>query len=92
MLVLACVLVAPALGWAQGSEPAPNPPQNSQTPAQQLPDAPGEIKKKEENGNRAQAVAGKTKDAATAGLKRARDWDPDGSRESTSAETGRWLR
>lgn len=38
-------------------------------------DAPGETKKKEENGNPVQAVAGKTKEAATAGLKKARDWE-----------------
>jgi hypothetical protein len=69
--------------WAQGNEPAPNPTQGSgQAPGKELPDAPGESKKKEENGNPVQAVAGKTKDAAevtkdaaTAGLKKARDWE-----------------
>jgi hypothetical protein len=77
VLVMACLLVAmaPGLGWAQGSEPAQNPAQNSQAPAQQLPEAPGETKKKEEGGNPVQAVAGMTKDAATAGLKKARDWE-----------------
>ena len=59
LLVLVCVLGA-GLGWAQGTE---------------LPDSPGETKKKEQSGNPVGAVAGKTRGAATAGLKRARDWE-----------------
>src|ERR1700677_3850473 len=53
-----------------------NPPQTSgQMQGQSLPDAPDESKKKEENTNPVEAVADKTKDAATAGLKKARDWE-----------------
>jgi hypothetical protein len=53
-----------------------NPPQTSgQTQGQSLPDAPDESKKKEENTNPVEVVADKTKDAATAGLKKARDWE-----------------
>jgi hypothetical protein len=79
------------VGWAQGGEPAQNPPQNpnpssapsstenatpTSAPGQPLPDSPGATKeKKEESANPVQAVAGKTKDAATAGLKKARDWE-----------------
>jgi hypothetical protein len=55
-------------------------PNSGQTPAQP-PDSPGETKK-EESGNPAQVVADKTKeaaaatkDAATAGLLKARDWE-----------------
>lgn len=60
-LVLVTVLALGArFGWAQGSE---------------IPDAPGESKKKEQSGNPVQVVAGKTKDAATAGLLKARDWE-----------------
>ena len=44
-------------------------------PGKELPDAPGESKKKQENGNPVQAVAGMTKGAATAGLRKARDWE-----------------
>jgi hypothetical protein len=78
----------PAQNPAQN--PPQNPPQNpspnstpstapdsgqrsGQAPAQPLPDAPGE--KKEESANPVQAVADKTKDVATAGLKKARDWE-----------------
>jgi hypothetical protein len=62
------------LGWAQGSEPAQAPAQSSgqtsgQAPGKELPDAPGESKKKSDN----PVVI--TKDAATAGLKKARDWE-----------------
>jgi hypothetical protein len=51
-----------------------NPGQTSapQTPG---PQTSGEEPKKEENGNPVQAVAVMTKDAATAGLLRARDWE-----------------
>jgi hypothetical protein len=76
MLVVVCLLVAIAhgLAWAQGSEPGQNPGQSSgqtsgQEPGRQLPDAPDESKKKSDN----PVVI--TKDAATAGLKRARDWE-----------------
>ena len=84
-LVVAMVCaVAVELGWAQGSEPAQSPGENSsqnstqnsgQAPGQQLPDAPGESKKKEKSGNPVQQAAGMTRGAATAGLRRARDWE-----------------
>jgi len=51
--------VAVGLGWAQGKE---------------LPDSPGESKK-EESANPVAVVAGKSKDVAAAGLKKARDWE-----------------
>ena len=59
---------------AQGSEPAQTPEQSSgqtsgQVPGKELPDAPDESKKKSDN----PVVV--TKDAATAGLKKARDWE-----------------
>jgi hypothetical protein len=65
------------------TSPQTNPATDSQpAPEKQLPDAPGESKKKEESGNPVQQVedktkqaAGMTKDAATAGLKKARDWE-----------------
>jgi hypothetical protein len=79
------------VGWAQNPaenppqnpspSSAPDSTQNStqnpgQAPAQPLPDSPGETKeKKEESANPVQAVADKTKDVATAGLKKARDWE-----------------
>jgi hypothetical protein len=51
-------------------------PNAGQAAGQPLPDSPGETKeKKEESANPVQAVADKTKDAATAGLKKARDWE-----------------
>jgi hypothetical protein len=79
-----------AQGSEPAQNPAQNPPKNpspnstpstapdsgqrsGQAPAQPLPDAPGE--KKEESANPVQAVADKTKDVATAGLKKARDWE-----------------
>jgi hypothetical protein len=80
--VLAALLAGRS--WAQGNEPPPPPKENPPTPSQpqeqQLPDAPStnqkeENKKKDESGNPAQAVAGLTKDAATAGLKKAREWE-----------------
>jgi hypothetical protein len=84
VLVMVCV-AAVGVGWAQGSEPGQSPPQqkSDEKPAQaagqaagkELPDAPEESKKKEESGNPVQAVADKTKDVATAGLKKARDWE-----------------
>ena len=62
----------------QSSPSQNNPPQTSgQTSGKELPDAPDESKKKDENANPnpVQAVADKTKDAATAGLIKARDWE-----------------
>ena len=70
--------------WAQGSEPVQNSGQNSrqdsgqssgQAGGKELPDAPGASKQKEENANPVQALAGMTVGAATAGLKKARDWE-----------------
>lgn len=97
VLVLACALMMMAGGrvWAQGNEPSQNvqgeqagEPKTvpataaGQAPAQQLPDSPGESKKKDQGGNPAQMVGDKTKqaavmtkDAATAGLRKARDWE-----------------
>ena len=84
VLVIACSLVLGGreLGWAQGNEPVNNPvptpaqtpeqapaQSSGQTPAKELPDAPGESKKKSDN----PVII--TKDAATAGLKKARDWE-----------------
>jgi len=68
------------VGWAQGSEPAQNPAQSpaqssGQSPAKEIPDAPDEGKKKEQSENPVEAVAGMTVGAATAGLKKARDWE-----------------
>ncbi len=68
---------------SQSSPPQTNPPQSTppqtsgQTQGQALPDSPDESKKKDENANPnpVQAVADKTKDAATAGLIKARDWE-----------------
>lgn len=48
---------------------------SGQAAGQPLPDAPGESKKKEDSANPVQAVADKTKDVATEGLKKARDWE-----------------
>ena len=84
-LMLACALVLVAHGQAQQT----NPPQSSgQAPAKELPDAPGDAqkdtpKKEDTPGpNPVQAVEDKTKqaatatkDAATAGLLKARDWE-----------------
>jgi hypothetical protein len=73
--VLAMIwLMWTGLGWAQGNEPAQAPAQSSgqtsgQAPGKELPDAPDESKKKSDN----PVVI--TKDAATAGLKKARDWE-----------------
>jgi len=83
--VMLCLLVVMArnLVWAQGNEPAPPPPaQNSgQAPGKELPDAP-DASKKDENGNPVQQVEDKTKqvvvmtkDTATAGILKARDWE-----------------
>src|ERR1039457_3881284 len=76
LLVMVCVLVMMGRGWAQGSEPRQNPGQNptqnsGQSPGRELPDAPGVSKKKEQSGN----PVVMTRDAATAGLKKARDWE-----------------
>ncbi len=75
--------------WAQGDEPGQKQPEqsqpqasgSSQAPAQEIPDAPGETKK-DESANPVQQVEDKTKqavnmtrDAATAGLLKARDWE-----------------
>ena len=70
--VMACLLGVLGLGRAWAQEPAQTPPQNSgQATGKELPDAPGEGKKKEQNAN----PVVMTRDAATAGLKKARDWE-----------------
>jgi hypothetical protein len=81
-MVCLVVLMARPVGWAQGSAPGQSQPaqnQADQSPRQEagkeLPDAPGASQKKEQGENPVEAVAGKTKGAATAGLKKARDWE-----------------
>jgi hypothetical protein len=80
VIVMVCALGV-GVGRAQGGEPGqsstPESGQSSgQAPGKSLPDAPEASKeKKEESGNPVQAVADKTKDVATAGLKKARDWE-----------------
>ncbi|MGA8436962.1 MAG: hypothetical protein WB762_18975 [Candidatus Sulfotelmatobacter sp.] len=87
-VVIACLLMVMARGaaWAQGSEPPQKPPptptQNSgDAPVTGLPDAPGESKKAD-SANPVQQIQDKTKqavdvtkDAAQAGLIKARDWE-----------------
>ena len=82
--VLVLVLMACGRGFAQGGEPGQSPPQKSdekpsqswgQESGKELPDAPGESKRKQENGNPVQVVAGMTVGAAQTGLKKARDWE-----------------
>lgn len=86
--VMVCLLVVISWGVAraQGTEPAQNPPasppQNSgQAPGKELPDAPG-TSTKDESASPVQQVEDKTKqavdmtkDMATAGLLKARDWE-----------------
>ena len=91
VLVALCVLLATGRSrlWAQADEPGQKQPEqnqpqasgSSQAPAQEIPDAPGETKK-DESANPVQQVEDKTKqavnmtrDAATAGLLKARDWE-----------------
>jgi hypothetical protein len=67
VFVIACflVLAGRGLGWAQGGEPGQNQGQSSgQAPGTELPDSPGESKKKIRTGN-----------PLTVELKRARDWE-----------------
>jgi hypothetical protein len=72
LFVMACLFGVLGLGRAWAQEPAQTPPQNSgQGTGKELPDAPGESKKKEQSGN----PVIMTRDAATAGLKKARDWE-----------------
>jgi hypothetical protein len=67
-----CLLVVTRLGWTQSGEQGQNPAQTSgQTPGKQLPDSPGESKKKEQSGNPVEFVRHKTKHQ----LLRARDWE-----------------
>jgi len=70
VFVMACLFGVLGRAWAQ--EPAQTPAQNSgQATGKELPDAPGESKKKEQSGN----PVVMTRDVATAGLKKARDWE-----------------
>jgi hypothetical protein len=72
LFVMACLFGVLGLGRAWAQEPAQTPPQNSgQGTGKELPDAPGESKKKEQSGN----PVIMTRDAAAAGLKKARDWE-----------------
>jgi hypothetical protein len=89
-LAALCVLVVAGRSrvWAQGDEPGQKPPEQSQPQAgepgqapAQNPNAPGEPKT-DESANPVQQVEDKTKqavaatkDAATAGLLKARDWE-----------------
>lgn len=77
--VVVIVFAAVGLGWAQDGGAGQNSGQNStqnsgQGSGKELPDAPGVSKRKKEE-NPAQALAGMTRGAATAGLKKARDWE-----------------
>jgi hypothetical protein len=69
LLVMACVLVV--MGRAHGQAGQDQKPEQGK----ELPDAPGESKKKQQSGNPVGAVAGKTRGAATSGLIRARNWE-----------------
>ena len=77
VFVIACsIVIGWGRGWAQGSESGDNsvqtPSQSSaQAPGKELPDAPGESKKKEQSGNPVEFVEHKTKRE----LLRARDWE-----------------
>jgi hypothetical protein len=91
MWAIALVLLLPRVtAWAQGEAGQASPqestqgtPQNSgQAPGKEIPDAPDESKKKEQNGNPAQQAVGmtrqaaeRTEHAATVGLIRARNWE-----------------
>src|SRR6202051_4918691 len=73
--VVLCVLMMMGLGWAQDSKPNPESEQGKE-----LPDAPGESKEQgtgpaQQIEDRTKQVGEMTKDAATAGLIRARDWE-----------------
>jgi hypothetical protein len=70
-LVLVTVCLLAVVGRAQDQAGQDQKPEQGK----ELPDAPGESKKKEQSGNPVGAVARKTEGAATAGLKRARDWE-----------------
>jgi len=81
---LCAVVLSPWLNaWAQSEPgqpppqaPSQNSPQNSgQAPGKEIPDAPEASKKKEQSGNPVEAVAGRTKHAASSGLIRARNWE-----------------
>jgi hypothetical protein len=80
--MLVCALVVIGRARVRGQEQPGNPPESPGQPAgKELPDAPGETKK-DESGNPVQEIQDKTKqavnvtrDAATAGLLRARDWE-----------------
>jgi hypothetical protein len=76
VLAIICLLVGTGLGWAQGGEPANNPAQSpdqssGQAAGKELPDSPGDSKKKEQSGNPVEFVRHKTKHE----LLRARDWE-----------------
>ena len=72
VFVMACLFGVLGSGRAWAQEPAQTPPQNSgQGTGKELPDAPGESKKKEQSAN----PVVMTRDMATAGLKKARDWE-----------------
>jgi len=72
VLVMVCVLLSTGHGKAQANPPEQNPNQNSEQEQQrQLPDAP----KKQDNGNPVEQAATMTKDVATQGLMKARDWE-----------------
>jgi len=79
-VLVVCLWLVAGRGWAQNGEPGQTPAASSsqssgQEPGTQIPDSPGETKKKEQNGNPVEAVAGKTVGAATHGLRMARDWE-----------------
>src|SRR5277367_2741229 len=59
----------------QSSQPEPQKNPERTSPPQTSPQTPAEEPKKEDNPNPVQAVASMTKDAATSGLLKARDWE-----------------
>jgi hypothetical protein len=77
-LIVVCglVVISRGRGWAQ-DQTQPNSPTTStgQAPAKEIPDAPEATPKKDESANPVQQAVGMTKDAATAGLLKARDWE-----------------
>src|ERR1700688_2604156 len=78
MFCLFVFVMAPARGFAQGTEPPPSA-DSSQTPAKEIPDAPSAKKASsgpvQEIEGRSRQAAALTEHAATAGLIMARNWE-----------------
>ncbi len=80
MAIFALTITSTDKAWAQGTEPGQSSPQSAPGAGQQVPNAPEP--QKDTNPNPVQAVGDKTKeaaeitkDAATEGLLKARDWE-----------------